>query len=62
MVCMPPHRDFGQEMCEKPPVQYASPDGGSDPIALALTDRPICTQCICNPIWSKLTHGTGIAG
>ena len=44
MVHVLPHRDFGQEMCEKNPMQYARPDGGSDPIASEPTDRPICTQ------------------
>ena len=38
MVCVLPCRDFGQEMCGKPPKQYKSPDGGSDPIALIGTN------------------------
>ena len=33
-----PRRDFEQEMCRKPPMQYTSPDGGSDPIALEPKD------------------------
>ena len=62
MVYVLPRTDFKQEMCRKPPTQYTSPDGGSDPIALEPTSRPICTQCICNPVWSVLTHDTGVAG
>ena len=38
MVHVPPCRDLGQEMYEKPPMRYASPDGGLDPIALELND------------------------
>ena len=59
---MPPCRDFEPEMCTKTPMRYASPDGGSDPIALEQTDEPVHTQCIHNPIWSRLTHGAGTAG
>ena len=33
MVRVPPPRDFGQEMCERSPTRYASPDGGSNPVA-----------------------------
>ena len=58
---MPPGRGFGPEMCEKPPMQYTSPDGGLDPVALEPTDGPIHTQWIHSPIWSGLTHGTGVA-
>ena len=57
-----PHRDFEQEMHGKPPTRFASPDGGSDPIALEPTDRPIRTQCIRNPVWRGLTIGTDVAG
>ena len=49
-------------MCKKPPTRYASPDGGSDPVASEPTDGPIRTQWIRNPIWSGPTHGTGVAG
>ena len=60
---MPSRRDFGQDMCGKPPARYASPEGGSDPFALEPPDRPIHTQCIRNPVWNGLiTHGAGIAG
>ena len=44
MVHVPPCRGFGQEMCEKLIMCYASPDGGLDPIALELTDGPLCTN------------------
>ena len=60
MVHVLPHRDFGRQKCKKPPKQYASPDGGSDPIASEPTNGPIRTQWICNPIWSGLTHGRGV--
>ena len=50
MVHVLPHRDFEQEMRGKPPTRFASPDSGSDPIALELTDGPIRTQCIRNPV------------
>ena len=43
-------------------MRYASPDGGSDPIALEPTDGPIHRQCIRNPVWNGLTHGTDAAG
>ena len=36
--------DFEQEMCGKLPTQFASPDGGSDPIVSESTDGPICTR------------------
>ena len=50
MVHVLPHRDFEQEMRRKPPTRFASPDSGSDPIALELTDGPIRTQCIRHPV------------
>ena len=59
---MLPHRDFGQEKCEKPPTRYSSPAGGLDPTASELTNTLIPTQWICNPIWNGLTHGRGVAG
>ena len=51
-----------EQMCVKHPTQFASPDGGSDPIVSEPTDGPIHTQCIHNPIWSGLTNGKGVAG
>lgn len=72
MGCVLPHKDFGQELCGKAlhvecprsdvPVWYTGPDGGSDPFALELTEEPIQTQHIHNPIWNRLTNGTGMAG
>ena len=62
MVHVLPCKDFGQEMCEKPPTRYANPDGGSDPIVSEPTDGPIRTQWIRNPVWSGPTHGRGVAG
>ena len=62
MVHVLPRRYFEQEMCENLPTRCASRDGGTDPIASEPTDGPIRTQCIRNPIWSGLTHGTSVAG
>ena len=62
MVHVRPHKDVGQVKCEKPPTRYVSLGGGSDPIASEPTNEPILTQWICNPIWSRPTHGTGVAG
>ena len=62
MVRVPPRRDFGQEICERSPTRYASPDGGSNPTASEPTDGPIRTQWIRNPIWSGPIHGRGVAG
>ena len=42
MLHVLPHGDFWQEKCEKAPMRYVSPEGGSDPIALEPTDGPIC--------------------
>ena len=63
MVHVLPRKDFGQEMCEKPPTRHASRDGGSDPTASEPTDGPIRTQWIRNPVWSgPTTHGRYVAG
>ena len=59
---MLPRRDFGQEMYGKLPTQYANPDGGSDAIALELTDDPIHRQRISNSFRNGLTNGTSVAG
>ena len=59
---MLPCRGSGQERRGKPPIRYASPEGGLDPIALEPTDGTIRTQWIRNPIWRGLTHGTDTAG
>ena len=43
----------------KPPTRYASPDGGSDPIALEPTDEPIQKRCIRNPVCNAKAHTQG---
>ena len=44
--------DFEQEMCGKRPTQFASPDGGSDPIVsmgmlIPALWGPFFVQCLC---------------
>ena len=46
-------------MCGKHPTRFASSDGGLDPTVSESTGG---TQCIDNPIWSRLTNGKGVAG
>ena len=62
MVHVLPRRGFEQEMCGKPLRQYVVPGGGSDPIALGLTDEPIHKQCIRNPVWNGLENDIGVEG
>ena len=62
MVHVLPHKDFEQELYEKAPKQYVGPDRGSNPTALGLTDRLVCTQSISNPGWNKLVNNTGVVG
>ena len=57
-----PRRDFGQEMCKKPPTRYTSLDGGLDPVALEPTDEPTHRQYTSNLVWNGLRNGTGVAG
>ena len=56
------YTDFEQEMYGRHPKRFVSPDGGLDPIVSGLTDGPIHTQCIHNPIWNGLTNSKGTAG
>ena len=55
------YTDFEQEMYGRHPTRFVSPGVGSDPMVSEATDRPICTQCINNPIWNGLTNGKGAA-
>ena len=63
MVHVLPHKDFEQELYKKPPKQYVGPDRGSNPTALGLTDKLVCTQNISNSGgWNKLVNNTGVVG
>ena len=47
MVHVLPHKDFGQEKCEKPPTRYISPDGGSCSVAEhKVNQTQVYKQCL----------------